>query len=388
MDNGSLGSAIFGQIVKSLSRVPVLSAMRGFLREAPVWPAVLRRGRGRSVAFLPSKGREMSSLLRIHAIAESIRGLGWGTVVIPATLTLAQRQRLLALYAPDVIVMQGARHPLNRPALYPGHRIVYDMDDADFHLPHLADAVDAAMADVALVMAGSRYVADWCRAKGAPARVVWTGTPISRTVRRDHRYREPVVAWAQSAPVDYAGERRFVLDVMSRVAASRPGVRLRLFGRRATDDPAMLDAFRAAGVAAEWLPMMSYDRYLRAFDDVAVGLSPICPENPFSRGKSFGKVLAYLDRGVPVIASDEADHSLFFTPRTGILSNDPAKWARAIDRLLDDATARQEMADAAFEALERRLSTAAAAQEIDACLRDLLGKSADDTTDLPMPRAA
>jgi hypothetical protein len=367
------GSAKWGHLVKTSAPASVLRLMRGMAREAAVWPAVFRASGGRPrVAFLPARGREMSSLLRIHLVADRLPALGWGVLVVPPTLSLAQRNRLLQRFGPDVIVMQGARHALNRPALYPGQAIVYDMDDADFHLPHLADHVAEAMPDVALVLAGSRYVADWCRTQGAPARVVWTGTPSSGTATRSQRERPPVVAWAQSAPVDYVEERAFVLDVMRRLAARRPGVRLRLFGRRPADDAGILAPFAAAGVAVEWLPMMPYDRFLRALDDVAVGLSPICPGNPFSRGKSFGKVLAYLDRGVPVVASDEADHGLFFKTGTGILSNDPAVWTIAVARLLDDAVSRQSMADAASAAFRDRLSTDAATREVDAALRELL----------------
>jgi hypothetical protein len=346
--------------------------MRAFLREAVLWPAAFRRHDGPAVAFLPSRGRELSSLLRIYAIADSLRDHGWCILVIPATLGLDARRRLLARFRPDVLVMQGARHALNRPALYPGQRIVYDMDDADFHLPRLAEAVSAAMEDVHLVLAGSRYVASWCKARGARAEVVWTGTPISARPRRQHATRAPVVAWAQTTPASYDKERAFVLEVMARVAKRRPGVRLRLFGRRPGDDQNLLDPFRAAGIAAEWVPEMPYRLYLRALDDVSVGLSPICPETPFSRGKSFGKVLAYLDRGVPVVASDEADHALFFRPETAVISNDPAIWSAAVERLLGDAGARQRMADEAFGALEERLSSAAAGREVNRLLRDIL----------------
>jgi hypothetical protein len=313
--------------------------MRGFLRELPSWPAVLRRsGPEPRVAFLPSKGREMSSLLRIYLIAEAMRPLGWSILVLPATLSLPQRHRFLQRFGPDVIVMQGSRHVLNRPALYPGYRIVYDMDDADFDLPRLSEAVREAMEGVHLVLAGSRYVAAWCRAQGASARVVWTGAPLSNPLPPRQAARPPVVAWAQSAPVDYAGERAFVA-VMRRVAMHRPGVRLRLFGRRPGDDDAIIAPFTSAGVAVEWLPTMPYGRFLRSLDDAAVGLSPICPENCFSQGKSFGKVLAYLDRGVPVVASDEADHALFFTPGSGVLSNVPVVWSQTVLRVLDGALA-------------------------------------------------
>lgn len=357
--------------------------MRGLLREAPLWPATFRLRDTRAVAFLPSKPRAQASLLRIYAVADALKARGWATIVLPAGLDLAQRRRLLARFAPDVVVMQGARHTLNRPGLYPGYRIAYDMDDADFHLPHLAEAVRDAMAEVDVVLAGSRYVAEWCEAQGATARVVWTGTPVSPGPRPRQDARPPLVAWAQSEPVNYVLERAFVTDVMRRVARKRPGVRLRLFGRRPGDDDGILAPFHQAGVVTEWLPMMPYDRFLKALDDVAVGLSPICPENAFSRGKSFGKVLAYLDRGVPVVASDAADHPLFFTARTGILSNDPAVWAEAIDRLLGDGDARQSLADAGLGALKNRLSTEAAAREIEAILRGLTdrdqpGRDRDD----------
>lgn len=327
------------------------------------------------MAFLPSKARVQSSLLRIYAIAEALERRGWCTMVVPATLDLAQRRRLLARFAPDVVVMQGARHPLNRPALYPDCPIAYDMDDADFHLTHLAGPVREAMGGVDVVLAGSRYVAEWCRAEGAAARVVWTGTPVSPGRRRPQADRPPLVVWAQSEPVSYALERAFVLDVMRRVAERRPGVRLRLFGRTPGDDDAILAPFRAAGVDVEWLPMMPYDRFLAALEDAAVGLSPICPEDAFVRGKSFGKVLAYLDRGVAVVVADAADHPLFFTPETGILSNDPAECAAAVERLLNDPEARQRMADAGLRALEIRLSTEAAAAEVDAILAPIADRA-------------
>lgn len=371
------GEGKLGVFMKEGPPAATLRAVRGFLREAPLWPAVFRHGGPEPrIAFLPSKGREMSSLLRIYHVADEMRRLGWAVVILPATLTLAQRHRLLGRFAPDIVLMQGARHVLNRPALYPGYRIVYDMDDADFHLPHLSGPVEEAMTRVELVIAGSRYVADWCRTRGVRTRVVWTGAPLSNPAPPPQADRPLLVAWAQSTPVDYVRERAFVADVMRRVATRRAGVRLRLFGRRRDDGAAILAPFAAAGVAVEWLPMMPYPRFLRMLDDVAVGLSPICPETPFSRGKSFGKVLAYLDRGVPVVASDEADHRLFFTAGSGVLSNDPAAWADAVLRLLDDAGARQEMADAGTQAFRDRLSTEAAARQIDMALRRLLAEPA------------
>ena len=69
----------------------------GLLREAPVhsdW--VRQRGRGPLVIFLPAYGPEGAALLRIYNLAAALRPLGWRTLVLPATLSLAQRRRLLA----------------------------------------------------------------------------------------------------------------------------------------------------------------------------------------------------------------------------------------------------------------------------------------------------
>ncbi|MEY8842268.1 hypothetical protein AB9K41_24835, partial [Cribrihabitans sp. XS_ASV171] len=58
----------------------------------------------------------------------------------------------------------------------------------------------------------------------------------------------------------------------------------------------------------ELKPFMSYDEFLASLRDVAVGLSPVHPDSDFSKGKSFGKILAYLDAKVPVICSEAVDH--------------------------------------------------------------------------------
>lgn len=345
------------------------------LREVPVHHARFRQRRGpRPLAvFLPAYGPTGAALLRIYNIAQAMRPLGWRTLVLPPKMTLAQRLRFLRRAGPDVLVMQGARHGLNRPALYPDWPVVFDMDDADFHLPHLAQPVTRAMASVAAVTAGSAYVADWCLAAGAPrAEIIWTGTPPSARARVPATRRPPVVAWAQTRPVTYVREAALVARLMQDLAARQPGVTLRLYDRRFGDDPGFLDPFRAKGVTVEWIKACSYKEYLASFDDVAVGLAPLAPDTPFSRGKSFGKVLAYLDRGVPVIGSDAGEHGRFFTPETGVITNDSAAWVTALDQLLTDPARRQAMADAATAAFRSRLTTEVAAKAMIKTLEGLM----------------
>ncbi|MEM6660598.1 MAG: hypothetical protein AAF666_00340 [Pseudomonadota bacterium] len=282
---------------------------------------------------------------------------------------MAQRQRFLRRLDPDLIVMQGVRHALNRPALYADWPIVLDIDDADFHLPRFLEPLEQAMEHVACVTAGSAYVANWCLGAGAAeARVVWTGTPPTARVPVPAAHRPPVVAWAQTRPMTYRREAALVADVMRGLAARRPGVTLRLYDRQAGDDPRFLDLFRAPGLSVEWVENCRYDAYLASFDDVAIGLAPLSPETPFSRGKSFGKVLAYLDRHVPVVGSDACEHGAFFTPETGVITNDITKWVSSLDRLLGDPSACHTMAAAAHTAFLEQLTTQAAAGAMDSVL--------------------
>ena len=326
-----------------------------------------------TVVLFPVKGPIGASLLRMYHVATGLRGLGWNAVLVPFNLTLAQRHRILQRFQPDLVLMQGVRHQLNRPQLYPGQRIVMDIDDADFHLHHLEAPMKAAMPEVALVLAGGRYVGDWCSDHGAPrVEVVWTGSPVSDASHRPQGERPKVIAWAQAKPDSYKLERAWVLDVVARLVPRHPDLTLRLYGLGPSSDKAILAPFEEAGIRVQWLPEMDYDAFLASFDDVALGLSPIQPETPFSRGKSFGKVLAYLDRKVPVIASDEAEHAAFFTEKSGVITNDPEEWARRADQLLSDAELRQAMADAAFEDYKKRLSKGAVSARVDRILRDLL----------------
>ena len=344
-------------------------------REAGVCSRLLvqKAGQGPCVVFLPAYGRQGAALLRMYNMARALRRLGWRTVVMPWRLTLAQRHRLLARARPDIVMMQGARHALNRPALYPGYPVFYDMDDADFHLDHLQAPVRDAMADVAGVIAGSRYVADWCRAAGAAqADVVWTGAPLSRRVWQPQTRRRAVIAWAQTRPMTYRREAELVRATVARIGGQHP-VTLRLYDRQEGDDPGYAKSFDAPGVTVEWHKTCRYRDYLASFDDVALGLAPFCPQSPFSRGKSFGKVLAYLEARVPVIGSDACEHGAFFDDTTGVITNDPAQWVQAAVHLLQNASARQSMGDAAHAQFRRKLTVSASAARLDGIFRAHLG---------------
>lgn len=329
--------------------------------------AVCRRppGQGPLVVFMPAGPISDGAVrLRVHEVARALGRQGWRAAVLPWKLSLEVRRQVLARLAPDVLVMQGVRHPLNRPHLYPGRPIVMDIDDADFHLAHLAVAMEQAMRDVACVIAGSQYIADWAERRDTPAQVVWTGTPVSPLRTRNIPDRGPVVAWAQTRPATYVEEARTVRRVMAEVAAARPGAVLRLYDRHDGDGDGFAQSFEVPGLTVEWRPRMPYRRFLDSLRDVSVGLAPLSDETPFSKGKSFGKVLAYLDSGVACVASANCEHPRFFDGANGTLAYDDAGMAAATLRYLGNADLRRRTAETGRRALGAHLSSEAAARGV------------------------
>lgn len=345
------------------------------LREAVLYPRVLGAvPDAPRVAFLPGEGRVWSSLLRVYNIAEALDGLGWSTLVVPPQLGLSQRRRILRLFAPDLVVVQLCRHPLNRIEHLDGWRLVLDIDDADFLSPDMDTALAAVARRAAGVICGSRFVQNWARTHNDVTAIVWTGGPVSDRPSPPQRDRRPIVTWAQSRPLQYPAEFAFAERVMLDVARKRPDVRYRLYGWDQAQDHPALARLRAAGVALELRPFMPYEAFLSSLREVSVGLCPYVPEG-FVLGKSFGKIIGYLDAQVPVVCSDVGDHALFFGAGTGIVSNDPAVWVDAVTGLLDDAEWRQAIADGARAQYLAQLSLDAAAAKVDAFLRPLAGGS-------------
>lgn len=342
------------------------------LREAALYPRIIGAPKERKVLILQSMGREMSGLLRGYEMADKLNERGWHCLVPPKQLSLGQRRRVLRWFGPDIVLLLKSRDPRNSRALLEGYPYLYDVDDADFLDPALTARMADDVAGAKGVMAGSRYVADWCRQHNPNTRVVWTGAkPMARSWT-DHSNRGRLLTWAQSNPVRYPKEFDFVVTVMEQLAQRQRDLTLRLYGGDGTGDGGRSDRLRACGVTIQWMPYMDYDAFVRSLDDVAIGFSPICVQSEFSRGKSFGKIIAYLDARVPVITSNEVDHSALFTPGTAVVSNDPDIWVAEAEALLSSADKRRAMSDAAYDLYLANLSLDAAANKVEAFISEIL----------------
>jgi glycosyltransferase involved in cell wall biosynthesis len=328
------------------------------------------------IVFFPSSGNDgFSSGLRAYEISRQMSRIGWRSIVIPTQLELCQRRRILKAEKPEFVFLQKSRHILNRPSLYPEHRCVFDIDDADYLDERQAGPVLECCRDSKAVIAGSRFVADWCGRHNPNTHIIWTGNqaPTNRAMRKSSA-RTPAFGWAHSTPDGFPLERELVCQIIETLAKRGVRFEFRIWGVSDRDKiKNVIETTSKFGVPLKTYSFMTYDKFIESLRDLAVGLQPVVSDNPYSQGRSFGKILGYLSQDVAVVASNNVDHPLFFRHReNGWLANTIEQWADGVQWLLENPAEREKIADQAWNDYLTHLTSAAAAKKIDAILRKML----------------
>lgn len=305
--------------------------------------------------------------LRAVAVARELRHLGWRTIVVPPWLDLNARQSIVQSEPGASLFLQQSRHPLNRPSLYPGRISVFDADDAD--ILNQPEQVVECLRGSAAVIAGSEFLASQFRLHNPDVTVIWTGTYVGRPTIPDAVSSIPTLVWAQSNPFDYPHEKDLMLSLWRRLAESGIRFEVMVYSLEPEHVAQWLEPLTRLGIAHRTCPRMRYRQFVASLAGAAIGLQPICTSYRYSQGKSFGKVLAYIVAGVPVIASDEVDHGRFFrSGENGMLVKGLEDWVDACKFLLAEPDVRQRISEQAYKDLCEHLSTRAAAEKVDRVL--------------------
>ena len=322
-----------------------------------------RRSSRRAVFFPDQLYTGSAGDLRGVAIARELRRQGWRTIIVPPWLDLTVRQSIVRSEPGAVLFLQQSRHPLNRPSLYSGSVIVFDADDAD--ILNNSEPVIECLRGSAAVIAGSEFLAEQFRVHNPNVTVIWTGTYVGRPERPKETSAVPSLVWAQSNPFDYPHEAELMLSLWLRLAEIGLRFEVMVYSPERDRVAEWLEPLTRAGITHRVCPRMRYRHFVRSLAGAAIGLQPICTSYRFSQGKSFGKVLAYIVAGVPVVASDEVDHARFFrNGENGFLVKTLPDWVDACRRLLADPELRVEIAEQAYKDLAEHLSTQAVAKKV------------------------
>ncbi len=314
--------------------------------------------------------------MRDAELAEEMTRQGWSAVCLSARLSLSARLDAIRRFKPQIIVLKSARSPLQRTGFYPGAKVVFDIDDADHQDEALVDQITEIAKTADRILCGSRYLAEWYRQHNDNVDVVWTGMQMRDGATTPQANRGPVIGWAHSHPAGYPREAAFTLDVMTALSRAVPEARLRIYGWDDRDErlSALAEDAASRGIPLETRPFMSPDAFHASLQELAVGLQIIAPDVPYSQGKSFGKILNYINADVPVVATDALEHPHFFNSGTdGVLApHDAGQWAEAIAPLLTDPAQREAMAAAAKEKMRLTLSLPVIAQQVGKIFDEML----------------
>lgn len=322
----------------------------------------------------PKNGQ--SSGLRGYGIAEALKPLGWRAIVIPPQLNLSQRQRIIQAEQPQIIVLQSARSALNNPQLYPDQLCVYDLDDADFLDPR--DEVQQTVINCAkgsrAAIAGSHYVANFLKQHCRQVEVIWTSSEPLQHSSPPVKADPPVVCWACADPHAMHEEASLVQEVMLGLSDHLRCQFWLIGAQDQSKGQAFVQPLIDRGIPCKVFPFMEYGKLLKTLEKVSIGLAPLLiDKSPFSAGKSFGKVLAYLNAYTVVVASDCAEYPLFFRNReNGILISDPSEWVKSVEFLLSHPDQVRHMGEQAKQDYLTRLSVQEAARRTDSLFRQVL----------------
>jgi hypothetical protein len=327
---------------------------------------------GREVIFMPGEMHTgTAGDLRARAISRELRALGWRTLLVPPFLNLEDRQAIVNRHPSAILFFQQSRHKLNLPSLYPNHKTILDADDADILITpaHVIECLKTSTA----VIAGSHMLANEFKPYNSNVSVVWTGSYVTETTRTENPKAKPIIAWAQSDPFNYPMEAELVKDIWLSLAGAGYEFSPLVYSDEPNRVMDWLGPVQSNGIDVIIRPTMRYVDFVQSLTDVSIGLQPICISNAFSRGKSFGKVLAYLAAGVPVIASRAVDHELFFRDgENGLLVCSESEFIVACKRLLANRAERQKLATNALKDLRTKLTTRRASEQVATVLERLL----------------
>lgn len=354
----------------------ILSAAGHLYREMSFRTHARRAGKYRCLFFVGDSCPGSSAGLRAVQLADSLRCRGWGAEVVPHQLSLTQRRRIIQWYRPHVLVFQKARHPLNRVGYYDGLPVVFDIDDADYLDPNCNAQVQECAEMAHASVAGSGHIAQYLRRYCKDVSTIWTGAKmIPVTPERPESGTSPIIVWASSSLNGYQAEADFLQNVLLKLADTQT-FRFALIGK---SSELWLSEYFAPlermGVACQHHPFMPYDELIRLVSSFDIGVAPLRPDlNAFSSGKSFGKILVYLNAGLAVLASDAVDHSLAFGEGGAMVVDSEDEWCESLKRLLSDHAFRRMLARQGRQVMKERLSIDSFADQYEQVLLRVMQK--------------
>jgi len=292
--------------------------------------------------------------------------MGYG--ICGMAVIVAQRMFQVCAYVPasDVILLQKdllfrtrvdlLERLLFRLAAMGGTRVVFDVDDAIYlgtSVKPLAWArakVHRIAARSNLVLAGSSPIAEEIRTVASQVVHVPTCLVIGPRPQRSYRTSQggPCLVWTGTAVnVRYL---QALAGPLSQFLASAGG-RI-LVVTRLADLPREFPGPALSMTLVEW----SRDAEAQALRQADIGLAPL-EDGEFARARCGGKLLAYFEAALPVVASPVGAQAVMVRHgQNGLVANSPQEWVAGLMELSASSSLRERLGVAGRSYLEAHLS--------------------------------
>lgn len=283
---------------------------------------------------------EISPLLsnrHVQGIADGRRGnpLSIGASYLSRVGTLMQGARDAGALWVHCELFPYLPAMFERLAFRPGTPVVFDYDDAIFHMYDsillLREKLRPLIAGASVVSAGNEYLAEYARRWNANVHVVPTVVDTKQYVPSPGQNGgPPVIGWIGS-PSTWAYVRP-VVPVLKQLCAAGRAQFLAVGG----GIDAEFDKFSGM-TCRDW----EEGREIADVQSMDIGIMPL-PDEPWARGKCGYKLIQYMACGLPVVASPVGvNSSIVREGESGLLATSSDEWLSALTELVDDPRMRE-----------------------------------------------
>lgn len=314
----------------------------------------------KKIIMYPSGTVELpSSHLRIYETAKELSALGHDVVVVDPNFSNENKRFYLDLAESGTIIyVQKMSQSFHKPQNFIPYKhkftIVYDVDD--FHNGQDSGLIE--MADT--VVAGSHYVADYCRQINKNVHIACsiTDTEVYKYIDRTERpaSRPLQIVWTENFANAYMEDLALVQKVMQRIY-NKHKIRFVLQGLRENrffNKPNyrnLLVKFIQRFPYAIIQKSMPIERYLRegvqTLFDSDIGIVPFKADRV---GKAGQNMRSLMSTGLACIGTPGNEHEhIVDHGRTGFLATTEAEWEARLEQLISNKDLRLQMGRAAGE---------------------------------------
>lgn len=318
-----------------------------------------------------------SSRVRGYWIAEALEKRGHTVTCTQVTGKLDYLKLAARIVANDVVVFQKAYSRYDPILVRWAHllrkRVFFDIDDAPSRVsnPRVERAAQRMMRLSDGVFAGCSALVDLARPTQPNTHLVPSGIRLDtyRPVPREANDGPLCLGWIGNG-AHYAEDLVVVLaPVLRRIAAQTP-LRLRIVG--ACEDPRLYDTFgNVPGLQSEFVDAIDWsdpDAISAEIAQFDIGLYPLKP-GPFNDFKCGFKALEYMAMGLPVLASNAANHSeIVAEGKSGYLLRSENEWVAALLQMINRPDLVQKFGKAGRKIVETRFSTTLIADSVECFL--------------------